>query len=188
AAAAAAPAAEAPSLLAILVHSKVITLEQAERVRRTTKMNTGQAVEQAVISLGLASEIQIAQALAAHVGIPYIKINPLDLDLDVVTKALPGPFARKHGLVAISKTNDKITIAVFDPFAPLPVDDIKRVTGLDVERVLATRSDVERVNKGFYDLQTSLKSAEKQLTAGRLSSVDISNQEFLSSAAATEEM
>jgi len=77
---------------------------------------------------------------------------------------------------------------VFDPFAPLPVDDIKRVTGLDVERVLATRSDVERVNKGFYDLQTSLKSAEKQLTAGRLSSVDISNQEFLSSAAATEEM
>jgi general secretion pathway protein E len=186
---AAAPAAvEAPSLLSILVQRKVLTAEQADKVRRTTKLNTGQAVEQAVIQLGLANEIQIAQALAAHVGIPYTKINPLDLDLDVVTKALPGPFARKHGMVAISKSNDKITIAVFDPFAPLPLDDIKRVTGLDVERVLATRSDVERVNKGFYDLQTSLKTAEKQLTAGRLSTVDLSNQEFLSSAATTEEM
>ena len=52
--------------------------------------------------LGLASEIQIAQALAGHTGLRYVKINPLDLDLDVVTKALSGPFARRHGLVAIS--------------------------------------------------------------------------------------
>jgi general secretion pathway protein E len=132
-----------PNLLAILVQRKVLTAEQADKVRRSTKMTTGQAVEQAIISLGLASEIQIAQALAAHVGIAYMKINPLDLDLDVVTKALPGPFARKHGMVAISKSKDKITIAVFDPFTALPVDDIKRVTGLDVERVLATRSAEE---------------------------------------------
>jgi len=185
---AAAPAPETHDLLPILVSRKVLTGEQAERVRRSTKMTTGQTVEQAVIQLGFANEIQIAQALAAHTGIPYMKINPLDLDLDVVTKAIPGPFARKHGMVAISKSNDKITIAIHDPFAPFPLDDIKRVTGLDVDRVLATRSDVERVNKGFYDLQTSLQSAEKQLTAGRLSTVDLSNQEFLSSAAATEEM
>src|SRR5207249_2214610 len=104
---------------------------------------------------------------------------------DVVTKALSGPFARKHGLVAITKSEDKITVAVHDPFAPFPADDIKRVTGLDVERVVATRSDVETVNKGFYDLQTSLQTAEKQLTASRMGAVDLGNQEFLS-AEATE--
>ena len=56
-----------------------------------------------------------------------------------------------------------------DPLAPFPLDDIRRVTGLDVERVVATRSDVEALNRAFYGLKTSLKSAEKQLTASWLS-------------------
>jgi general secretion pathway protein E len=171
--------AETSDILSILVTRRVLTAEQAERVRRATRVGS-LSTEQAIIQLGFANEIQIAQALAAQAGLPYIKINPLDLDIDIVTKALSGPFARKHGLVAISKTADKITVAVHDPFAPFPADDIKRVTGLDVERVVATRTDVEAVNKGFYDLNTSLKTAEKQLTASRMGSVDLANQEFLS--------
>jgi general secretion pathway protein E len=170
---------EAPDLLAILVRHKVLSAEQAERVKRAAKVN-GLPTEQAMIQLGFASDAQVAQALADEAGLPYVKINPLDLDLDIVTKGLSGPFARKHGLVAISKTTDKITIAVYDPFAPFPEEDIKRVTGLGVDRVVATRSDVETINKGFYDLKTSLQSAEKQLTASRLGAVDLGNQEFLS--------
>ena len=150
-------------ILPILVSQKVLTAEQAERVRRTIRMNSV-AAEQAVIQLGMSNEVQIAQAVAAHAGLPYVKINPLDLDLDVVTKGIAGPFARKHGLVAISKTEETITVAVYDPFAPFPEEDIKRVTGLSVARVVSTRSDVETVNKGFYDLKASLTSAEKQLS------------------------
>ncbi len=166
-------------ILPILVTQKVLTAEQADRVHRTIRMNAVPA-EQAVIQLGLSNEVQIAQAVAAHVGLPYVKINPLDLDLDVVTKGFAGPFARKHGLVAISKTETTITVAVYDPFAPFPEEDIKRVTGLDVTRVVSTRSDVETVNKGFYDQKTSLTTAEKQLTQSRISTVDLGNQEFLS--------
>jgi general secretion pathway protein E len=177
----AAPPASEPSvdLLPILTARRVLTAEQAERVRRTARVSSVNT-EQAIIQLGFASEVQIAQAVAAHAGLPFVKINPLDLDLDVVTRALSGPFARKHGLVAISMTADKITVAVHDPFAPFPADDIKRVTGLNVERVVATKSDIEAINRGFYDLKTSLQTAEKQLTASRLSVVDLGNQEFLS--------
>src|SRR3990172_1585938 len=173
---------EGPDLLGVLVTRGVLNPEQADRVRRAQKVG-GLSAEQAVIQLGFAGEVQIAQALAAHAGLPYVKINPLDLDLDVVTKAIAGPFARKHGMVAIAKTTDRITVAVHNPFAPFPVDDIRRVTGLDVDRVVATRTDVETVNKGFYDLKVSLQHAEKQLTESRLSTVDLSNQEFLSRAA-----
>ncbi len=173
---------EALDLLGVLVRQKVLSAEQAEKVRRAQKVN-GLSAEQAVLQLGVASDAQIAQALAAHAGLPYVKINPLDLDLDVVTKAIAGPFARKHGIVAIAKTKDRITIAVHDPFAPFPAEDIKRVTGLDVDRVVATRADVEAVNKGFYDLKSSLQHAEKQLTESRIATVDLGNQEFLSRAA-----
>jgi general secretion pathway protein E len=179
---AAVPASETVDLLQVLVSRRVLTAEQAERVKRTQRI-ASTPVEQAVIQLGFANEVQLAQAFAAHAGLAYLKINPLDLDLDVVTKGIAGPFARKHGMVAIAKTAEKITIAVHDPFAPFPLDDVRRVTGLDVERVVATRSDVERINKGFYDLKASLQTAERQLTASRLSTVDLGNQEFLSSEA-----
>jgi hypothetical protein len=98
--------------------------------------------EQALIQLAIVSDAQIAQALAAHAGLPYVKINPLDLDLDVVTKAIAGPFARRHGMVAIAKNGNRITIAVHNPFAPFPFEDVKRVTGCEVDRVVATRNDV----------------------------------------------
>jgi general secretion pathway protein E len=176
---AAVTAPEAPELVSILVTQKVLSAEQADKVRRAQKVN-GFTAEQAMIQLGIVSDAQIAQALAAHAGLPYVKINPLDLDLDVVTKAIAGPFARRHGMVAIAKNGDRITIAVHNPFAPFPYEDVKRVTGCQVDRVVATRNDVEAVNKGFYDLKSSLKHAEKQLSESRIATVDLGNQEFLS--------
>jgi general secretion pathway protein E len=173
------PAAPSTDVLRLLISRQILTEEQAERVRRAAKVNS-LTPEQAIAQLGFASEVQIAQALAAEANLPYVKINPLDLDLDIVTKGIAGPFARKHGLVAISKSADRITVAVHDPFAPFPEEDIKRVTGLEIDRVVATRTDVETVNKGFYDLKASLTTAEKQLTASRYSTVDLTNQEFLS--------
>jgi general secretion pathway protein E len=179
AAAAAPPGPEPYDPLPLLLERHLITAEQAERIKRSARLNS-LTNEQAAIQLAVVSEIQIAQTVAAHAGLRYVKINPLDLDLDVVTKALPGPFVRKHGLIALSKTDTTVTIAVFDPFRPFPAEDIKLVTGLDIEKVLATRSDIEGVNKGFYDLKTSLQSAEKQLSQSRISSMDLGNQEFLS--------
>jgi type II secretory ATPase GspE/PulE/Tfp pilus assembly ATPase PilB-like protein len=167
----------------VLIEQKVLSAEQADKVRRAQKVN-GLTAEQAVIQLGVASDAQIAEAVAAHVGLPYVKINPLDLDLEVVTKAIPQAFAKWHGIVAIAKTAERITVAVHNPFAPFPAEDIKRVTGLDVERVVATRSDVEAVRKGFYSLKTSLQHAEKQLTESRFEAPDLGNLEQLSKSSA----
>ena len=181
--AAASTQAQMTDLLQILMFRKTITRDQADRVRRQARSHST-PVTQTIVQLGLASEIQIGEALAAFAGLRFIRINPLELDLDVVTGALSGPFARKHGLVAVSKTSEKLTVAVYDPFAPFPMDDIKRVTGLlAVERVIATRTDVEAINKGFYDLKASLKTAEKQLSARWLPAFELGNQEYLSTEA-----
>jgi general secretion pathway protein E len=159
---------------------KALTREQAERARRQAR-GSGAGLVQTIVKLGLATEIQIGEALAAFAGLRFVKINPLELDLDIVTGALSGPFARRHGLLAIGKNGTKLTVAVHDPFAPFPADDIKRVTGVvDVERVVATRSDIESINQSFYELKSSLKTAEKQLSGRWLPALDLGNQEYLS--------
>ena len=171
--------AEGADLLQILMFRKLLTREQAERVRKYARANSV-AVLPTVVELKFASEVQIAEALAAFAGLRFVKINPLELDLDVVTGALSAAFSRRHGMVAIAKSATTLTVAVHDPFVPFPADDIKRVSGLDVERVVATRSDVDAITRTFYDLRTSLKTAEKQLSARRLPAVDLGNQEYLS--------
>jgi len=170
---------EAGDLLQILMFRKVLTRDQAERVRKYSRANSTPVVA-TIVEMRLASEIQIAEALAAFSGLRFVKINPLELDLDVVTGALSSAFSRRHGLVAISKTATSLTVAVYDPLSPFPGADIKSVTGLEVERVVSTKSDIEAVTKNFYDLRTSLKTAEKQLSAGRLPGFDLGNQEYLS--------
>ena len=104
-----ASSADVGDLLQILVFRKTLTREQAERVRRHAR-GASTPVVQTIVKLGLASEAQIGEALAAFAGLRFVKINPLELDLDVVTGALSGPFARKHGLVAIAKDDEKLTM------------------------------------------------------------------------------
>jgi hypothetical protein len=100
----------------VLVFCKLRTPDQIEAIRRTARLKST-PVEHAIVSLGLATEVQIAETLARYSGLRFVKINPLDLDLDVVTTALSGPFARRHGLIAISKNATTLTVAVHDPLA-----------------------------------------------------------------------
>jgi general secretion pathway protein E len=168
-----------PDLLDILIKQGALSSEQVDKVKRATKLSPG-AESDVIQQLGLLSDVEIAQAVARHSGLPFLKINPLDLDLDVVTSALPAPFARKHTMCAISKHQNGITVAIANPFNLAPLRDLQQFAGLEVKLVVATRNDIEMVNKGFYDLKASLKVAETQLTEGRTSSIDVTNQEFLS--------
>ena len=168
-----------PDLLEILTKHGALNAEQVEKVRRAVKLNPG-AESDVIQQLGLLSDVEIAQAVAHHSGLPFLKINPLDLDLDVVTSALPAPFARKHTMCAISKHQNGVTVAIANPFNLAPLRDLQQFAQLEVKLVVATRNDIEMVNKGFYDLKSSLTVAESQLTEGRTSSIDITNQEFLS--------
>jgi general secretion pathway protein E len=176
------PTAESSSisgLLGILKQQGLVSPEEEEQIERL--MRVQQLSEEAAIHrLGKHGEDEITQAVARHANLPYLKINPLDLDLDVVTSALPAPFARRHTMCAVSKHGNTVTLAIANPFNRAPLRDLQQFGGLEVKLVVASRSDITMVNKGFYDLKSSLKAAETQLTEGRLASLDISNQEFLS--------
>jgi general secretion pathway protein E len=168
-----------PNLISILKHQGLLGPDEEEQLLRLMKVQQ-LSEEGALRRLGKHGEDDITQAVARHANLPYLKINPLDLDLDVVTSALPAPFARKHTMCAVSKHGNTVTLAIANPFNRSPLRDLQQFGGLEVKLVVASRSDIEMVNKGFYDLKSSLKAAETQLTEGRVSAIDVGNQEFLS--------
>jgi len=168
-----------PHLVRILKSQGLLAPEEEEQIERYIRVQQ-LTEEAAILRLGRLGEDEITQAVAKHAKLPYLKINPLDLDLDVVTAALPARFARRHTMCAVSKRGNSVTLAIANPFNRAPLSDLQQFGGLEIKLVVASRSDIETVNKGFYDLKTSLKAAESQLTEGRLTSIDVTNQEFLS--------
>ena len=79
-----------PNLVRILTSQNLLSTGEQEQVERYMKVQ--QLSEEAALRrLGKLSEDEITEAVAKHVELPYLKINPLDLDLDVVTAALPAP-------------------------------------------------------------------------------------------------
>ena len=152
-----------PGLLPLLRRLGRIAPSHATRAAEIERMPPGRH-EAALLAEGIVSEEDIAQAVAQDAGLPFEVINPLELNPEVVTGTLPAPFARRHTICALSKDGDTLKVAVANPADRSAIADLERYLGLRVTVVVATRSDIEGINGSLYNLRTSLRAAETELT------------------------
>ncbi len=115
----------------------------------------------------------ITEALASATGLPYLKIDPLKLDLHVVTDHIPRPFALKNLIVAVKELHGVITVAVADPFNEAIVNELAVARGLNVRRVLSSKSDILKILREFYGFRASVLAAEAEVST----SIDLGNLE-----------
>jgi general secretion pathway protein E len=123
---------------------------------------------------GLVDEDAIFATLAKEWDLPYKKIDPLKLDLNLVTSMIPHNFAASHLVLPIDKKDNTLFVATPVPLNLVVLDDIRRVTNLNAEAVITPRSDVKRLIDEFFGFKRSIAAAE-DLFAGP--SVDLGNLE-----------
>lgn len=121
----------------------------------------------------LLGEDAITEALAAVTSLPYYKIDPLKLDLNVVTDYIPRPFALKNLIVAVAESDGVVTVAVADPFNDTIVNGLATARRLEIRRVLSSKSDILKILREFYGFRASVLAAEAEAS----SSVDLGNLE-----------
>ncbi len=121
------------------------------------------------------TEDVITELIAQAAGMEYIKIDPLKLELDVVTDQIPRAFALKNLVVPIDAKEGVATIAVADPYNIRPIEDLQHALGIQIRRILASRSDVLKILEEFFGFQASVRAA--QLDMGLRS--ELSNLEQL---------
>lgn len=119
-------------------------------------------------------EEDIYQALAEAWHIPYKKIDPLKLDLNVVTTTIPHSFATKHLVLPISISDGCLVIATPNPFNAEVLEDISRAIHLRVTPVVSPKSDIIRLINEFFGFKRSIAAAEDQFSGP---SVDLGNLE-----------
>jgi general secretion pathway protein E len=107
-------------------------------------------------------EENIYQSLADEWGVPYKKIDPVKLDLNVVTATIPHTFAMKHLVLPISVSDGRLTVATPNPFNVEVLEDIARATHLEVTAVVSSKTDIIRRINEFFGFKRSIAAAEDQ--------------------------
>jgi len=130
-------------------------------------------------------EEAIMRMVANDLGMSFKKIDPLKLDLELVTQTIPKNFALKHMVLPVETSLESITVAVYDPFNRQVLEDIERVTKKRVEALISTKSDIVKTISEFYGFKSSIVAADTQLSKPL---VDLGNLEQLTHLQATEEI
>jgi general secretion pathway protein E len=119
-------------------------------------------------------EEAIYQALAKAWKVPYKKVDPLNLDLNLVTTTIPHSFARKHMVLPIDIKDGWLIVATPDPFNVEVMQDIAQVSQHQVRPVVTPKSDLIKMINEFFGFKRSIVAAEHQFG---MPTVDLGNLE-----------
>lgn len=119
-------------------------------------------------------EDTIFQTLAESWKIPFVKVDPLKLDLNVVTSTIPISFAKNHLVLPVEVSQGKLTVATPNPFNLDVFEDITRACQMQVTAVVSPRSDIIKLIEEFFGFKRSIAAAEHQFSGP---TVDLGNLE-----------
>lgn len=138
---------------------------------------------------GLLDEEGIMRAVSHGLKIPFKKLDPLELDMDIVTKTIPKSFAINHLILPLELSNGILDVVTYHPDMQPVLEDIERANQVTVRHSLSTRADIKKILAEFFGFQRSITAAESQFgTAAISGAVDIGNLEQYVRLATTKEL
>jgi type IV pilus assembly protein PilB len=141
-------------------------LKQALQVQQRNRTPLGQIL----VEMGVLTEEQLARALAAQWGLPFTSLAEETVDTEAA-QLIPAHLARRHGVVAVGRRQTRLVVAMSDPANVLAIDDIRLVTGLDVDIVVASPSDITKIQSVVYAGSLNLEELLKE-SAGEAETVE----------------
>ncbi|MFC1610781.1 GspE/PulE family protein [Myxococcota bacterium] len=107
-------------------------------------------------------EDRIAATVAHAAEVEYHKIDPLELDMDLVSRTLSRPFAIRHVALPLSIDHHTIVVAVENPFDLELVESLRRIARRDVRRVVSAKRDIIKAITEIYGFRKSVESAARE--------------------------
>ena len=132
----------------------LITPQQLQEALTYQKQN-GVKLGRALVSLGFVKDDEITGLLSRQYGVPSINLATFDID-PTVLKVLPGETCRKYQVIPISRAGAVLSLAMSDPTNVFAMDDIKFMTGYNVDPVVASEIAIEEAINRFYGSVRSL--------------------------------
>jgi len=136
------------SIAEVLLEKGMISpehLAQAMDLRR----RDGLRLDRALVRLGCISEEQLLQVLSEQLSIPIVDLSSATIEVETL-RSLPARLVYRRNLVPVARKNGKLTVVTSDPFDLYAFDEVRLLTGLEVEPALAPHDEINKVIKKHY--------------------------------------
>ena len=174
---------QATRLGEILVKNNLITREQLGSALEEQKLSGNQLrLGSILISQKLLTEEQLTSFLSKQYGVPSVNLADYEIDPTVI-KIIPSEVVQKYQLLPVNRAGATLIVAVSDPSNLFAIEDIKFMTGYNIEVVVASEHDIKVSIDKYYDQTASLADVMSDLDVedmeivGEEEQIDISSLE-----------
>lgn len=145
----------------LLINNNLITEEQLKNALELQRKEGGRLGSN-LIKLGFLTEEKLVAFLSKQYGVPAINLSDYKIDPSV-TKFMPQEVAYKYQILPVARVGATLTIAMVDPSNVFAIDDVKFMTGYNVEPVVASESAIREAIAEHYGQSDSLQTAMDSL-------------------------
>jgi type IV pilus assembly protein PilB len=145
----------------LLVRQNMLTAEQLKRARDEARTN-GARLGHQITKLGYLQETELTDFVAKQYGLPSIELAEFEIDRDVI-KLIPEEVALKHTVIPVNRAGSTLILATADPSNIFAIDDIKFLTGYNVEVVVSSELAIKAAIDKYYDKSASFADVMSDL-------------------------
>src|SRR5712672_4555846 len=160
----------------LLVKEKILSPEQLEQALKAQKEAGGKdRLGSVLVKLGLLSDEDVTNFLSRQYGVPAINLSYFEIDPAVV-KLIPFETAKRYQILPLSRVGASLTIAMVDPTNVFAMDDIKFMTGFNIEPVVASESAIADAIQKAYGVTSHQGENVDELLASMGDEADVELQ------------
>ena len=141
----------------ILVRENLLTPHQLREALEFQREHGGRLGFN-LVKMGLVSDDMITAVLSRQYGVPSVNLELFDID-DSVIRLIPREVAEKYSVLPLSRVGATLTLAMVDPTNVFAMDDIKFMTGLNIEPVVVSEASVQEAISRYYSQSRELELA-----------------------------
>ncbi|MDD5166587.1 MAG: GspE/PulE family protein [Candidatus Omnitrophica bacterium] len=140
------------SIVEILVKSKRISQEQLEKAIQLQKQKQI-PLRRVLIEHKIISEEELLSLLSEQLYIPTLHLTKFKFDPEII-KLIPERMATQYSVIGLSRMGNTLTVAMSDPLNIFALDDLRAVTGCDIDTVLSSEEEISKAIDAQYHLET----------------------------------
>src|SRR5579863_2073421 len=132
----------------LLVRQNLISLAQLRKAQDAQTKDGGR-LGYHLIKTGAIEEQKLTDFLSKQYGVPAINLKDFEIDAEVI-KLVPKEVAEKHLVIPVNRAGPSLIVAMSDPSNIFAVDDLKFLTGYNIEPVVASEVDIKEAIEHYY--------------------------------------
>ncbi|MEL7661676.1 GspE/PulE family protein [Acetobacterium wieringae] len=158
----------------ILINAGFIREEQLQEALAYQKVDKSKRLGAILVEYGYVTEDQLLTALSKRLNVLVLDLNDTPIDLEAAAK-IPQNIAFKYTLIPIGEENNHLVVAMNDPLDFYAIEDLRLITNMNIDVVLATREVIlETIRKTYTEIEAkkAAKAANKTVEGSSLSFVE----------------